>query len=294
MKNKYCTLSAILVLPALFMIWIGCATSETDRKSGMEGENETGMGQIITPPPATTEAESKKPADPPERGEVLFYTGEVWWITKAAAAREAHTTIAALDLAPGGGIKSRLTEDEDEVKQWMLQTTHNGTVDVLVLYGDVPGTIYPPGNALPDGSVAEKWLETTDGDTILNHADWAFWGGGKEKNREAGLQNIMDIPGITMWGQDTAMIVTNRGKALTPSLRNFSSDRPFHLDRLEGDWFAELILASDTGDERAARADPVIVRDGNLGRIAIVYQTQDEVNPKGTVAAEIIKNYLIK
>ena len=284
MKSKYCPLSSILVLPALFIIWVGCTTNETDRKSKMDGGNETGMGQIITPPPAT----------PPERGEVLLYTGEVWWITEAAAKREAQTTLAALDLAPGGGIKSHLTEDEDEVKRWMLQTMHNETVDVLVLYGDVPRTIYPIGNALPDGSVAEEWLETTDGDTMLNHADWVFWGGGNAKNREAGLQNIMDIPGITMWGQDTPMIVTNRGKALTPSLRNFSSDRPFHLDRLEGNWFAELILASNTGDERATRADPVIVRDGNLGRIAIVYQTQDEVNPKGAVAAEIIKNYLIK
>ena len=104
----------------------------------------------------------------------------------------------------------------------------------------------------------------------------------------------MDIPGITMWGDNTPMKVTARGKALTPSLRNFSSDRPFHLDRLEGDWFAELILASNTGDERATRADPVIVRDGNLGRIAIVHQTENEDNPKGRVAAEIIINYLMK
>ena len=24
----------------------------------------------------------------------------------------------------------------------------------------------------PDGSIAENWIETTDGDTILNHADY--------------------------------------------------------------------------------------------------------------------------
>ena len=67
----------------------------------------------------------------------------------------------------------------------MLETMDNGVVDVLILYGDIPGTIYPPGNALPDGSVAEGWLETPDGDTILNHADWIFWGREeREKQRE--------------------------------------------------------------------------------------------------------------
>ena len=227
-------------------------------------------------------------------GEVLRYTDEVWWITEAAAKRTSQNTGGSLARVPGGGIQSHETDDADEVRRWMLETMHNGVVDVLILYGDIPGTIYPPGNALPDGSVAEMWLETPDGDTILNHADWIFWGGGTAKNREGGLQNIMDIPDIVMWGQDTPMKVTARGKALTPSLRDFLSDRPFHLDRLEGDWFAELILASNTGDEWATRADPVIVRDGNLGRIAIVHQTENEDNPKGAVAAEIIINYLMK
>ena len=37
----------------------------------------------------------------------------------------------------------------------------------------------------------------------------------------------------------------------------------------------------------------MIVRDGNRGRIGIVYQTFNEVNPKGEVAAELISNYLL-
>ena len=41
----------------------------------------------------------------------------------------------------------------------------------------------------------------------------------------------MDIPGIDMWGDNTPMKVTVAGKALTPTLKNFQSDRPFHLDR---------------------------------------------------------------
>ena len=64
------------------------------------------------------------------------------------------------------------------------------------------------------------------------------------------------------------------------------------LDELRGDWFPEVIFASTTGDARVIRADPVIVRDGNRGRIAIVHQTENERNPKAEVAAEIIINYL--
>ncbi|MYK19105.1 hypothetical protein F4055_13235, partial [Candidatus Poribacteria bacterium] len=181
------------------------------------------------------------------RGEVLCYTGQTWWIGKAAAKRESLVTRESFALA-SGGIQSRETDDQNEVRRWMLQTMNNGVVDVLILYGDVPETIYPTGNGLPDGSVAERWLETPDGDTILNHADWIFWGGENQKNREAGLQNIMDLPHITMWsgrpeGDGIPMKVTAKGKSLIPSLRNFLSDRPFRLDELGGAWFAELILA---------------------------------------------------
>ena len=249
----------------------------------------TGGVKVLTYTVEASEAETLKYAV----GEVLRYTGETWWITKAAAKRTSQDTGASLAGAPGGGIQSYQTDNADEVRRWMLETMHNGVVDVLILYGDIPGTIYPPGNTLPDGSVAERWLETPDGNTILNHADWIFWGGRNAKNKEGGLQNIMDIPGITMWGGNDPMKVTADGRIFTPNLKNFSSDRPFHLDQLEGNWFAELVLASNTGDARATRADPVIVRDGNLGRIAIVHQTENEDNPKGVVAAQIIVNYLM-
>ena len=52
------------------------------------------------------------------------------------------------------------------------------------------------------------------------------------------------------------------------------------------------LLASNTGDAQATRADPVILRDGDRGRIAIVHQTAFKDNPKGEVAAEIMINYL--
>jgi len=226
--------------------------------------------------------------------DVLIYIGYAHWISIENAAVEAETTQSLLQTA---GIPTEITEDADYVRQWMLQTTSDGSVNVLILYGVMPTTIYPSGNIKPNGSIAENWIETLDGNTFLNQADWfGYWGQGNTEgylNDAGGLQNIMDIPGITMWGEDTPMAVTADGIALTPSLVDFQTDRPFHLDELQGQWFAEKIFASNTGDASATRADPVIVRDGDRGRLAIVHQTNHQDNPKGEVAAEIIINYLL-
>ena len=232
--------------------------------------------------------------------DVLIYTGDVWWITRSEAIAEAETTKRLLQSAD---IQSEITDNENTVKQWMLQTASDGSVDVLILYGLIPTTIYPPGNAMPNGSVAENWIETRDGNTILNHADYfGYWSTGNinqdgqvgVQNGHGTLQNLMDIPSIAIpvSGGNIAMFVATDGTVLTPSLVNFQSDRPFPLNQLQGDWFAEKIFASNTGDARATLADPIIVRDGDRGRIAIVHQTLLENNPKGEVAAEIIINYL--
>ncbi len=232
---------------------------------------------------------------------VLMYTGAVSWMSLDDANRQSQIT---KQLLASKGIQAEIVQTEDAVRDWMLQTTSDGNVDVLILYGTLPISIYPRFNSQPDGSVAENWIESTDGNTILNHGDYfGFWAGGHQEelgnqNGIQALQAIMDIPHITMWDfgleNNTPMIVTKDGKEVTPSLTNFKSDRAFHLDELTGNWFAEKVLASDTGTSQATRADPVIVRDGNRGRIGIVYQTFNEINPKGKVVAELIANFLLK
>lgn len=232
---------------------------------------------------------------------VLMYTGAVSWMSLDDANLQSQMT---KQLLTSKGIQAEIVQTEDAVRDWMLQTTSDGNVDVLILYGTLPISIYPPFNSQLDGSVAENWIESTDGNTILNHGDYfGFWAGGNQEelgdqNGVQALQAIMDISHITMWDggleNNTPMVVTKDGKAVTPSLMNFQSDRAFHLDELIGDWFAEKVLASDTGTSQATRADPVIVRDGNRGRIGIVYQTFNEVNPKGEVVAELIANFLLK
>ena len=96
---------------------------------------------------------------------------------------------------------------------------------------------------------------------------------------------MMDIPGIVMWDDNTDMKVTTEGKAISPTLTDYQSDRPFHTDQLDGDWEIEVSLAQN---DDGTRADPIIVRDGNLGRLIPTIQTNGGDAPKGAIAAEII------
>lgn len=217
-------------------------------------------------------------------GEVVIYTGTTQWIAKDAADEQANICVDMLNEA---GINNTLLTsdgDMDALATWMEDTTGDDGLDICVLYGDIPPTLYPQGNAQPDGSVAEAFIETTDGDAIINHADYMFWGLGN-RNAEGGLQNMMDIPGIVMWDDNTPMIVTDKGKEIAPSLPEIQSDRPFHIDQLDGGWEVEVSLAQN---EAGTRADPIIVRDGELGRLIPVIQTANGDEPKGAVAAEII------
>ena len=247
--------------------------------------------------------------------DVLIYTFRSFWITLDNVRMAADTTKRLLESE---GIEVRITDDDRYLRDWMLQTTSDGSVNVLIVYGVIPSTVYPQGNSQPDGSIAENWIETTDGDTILNHADYIAYNSDRDvtedvaegtivvteavgSNADGGLQNLMDNPHIRL-GRDATgqwirvnMIVTSDGTNLTPSLFNFESDRPIILNQLQGDWFAEKVFASDTGDAQATYADPVIVRDGNRGRLAIVHNTAsvEQGLLDGEVAAEIIYNYLL-
>ena len=69
-------------------------------------------------------------------------------------------------------------------------------------------------------------------------------------------------------------------------LTDYASDRPFHTDQLDGDWEIEVSLAQN---DDGTRADPIIVRDGNLGRLnSSDTDSNGGDEPKGAIAAEII------
>ena len=171
-------------------------------------------------------------------GFVSFYTGSTGWINKASADEQAN--IGSI-LLTQSGIKNKIyVSDADgaNLADWMQQATGNGQLDVLVLYGSCPSEIY--SNQQPDGSIAERFIESTDGDTIINHADYMFYVGWESStdpsspessgsyiwNQDQGLQNIMDIPSITMWPGGNSdwvdaidqCVVTPLGQQISPTL----------------------------------------------------------------------------
>ena len=242
-------------------------------------------------------------------GFVSFYTGSTGWIDKASADEQAN--IGSI-LLMQSGIKNKIyASDADgaNLADWMQRATGNGQLDVLVLYGSCPSEIY--SNQQPDGSIAERFIESTDGDTIINHADYMFYVGWESStdpssgessgnyiwNRSQGLQNIMDIPSITMWPGGNSdwvddidqCIVTPLGQEISPTLgllEDVFTYRPFHVNEIAGSsWQVEAVLAQSLD---GSLADPIILRDGNLGRLITCFQIENPAEPIGIIGAEII------
>ena len=211
------------------------------------------------------------------------------WFGQAAANREMQEIV---DNAQAPVVVFNAS-DQDGLADWLSNHTHNGVANLLILCGQLPDTIYAPGNTQVDDSIVEQFLD--GGNTIINTGDWIFYVvNGAGTNGAAGLQTIMDIPGVTVAGGDnTAVTVTADGQELTPSLQDFATDRPFHLDTLAGDWSTELVLAQNA---TGTLADPVVVKNSATGgRIGVFYQTAGQDNdPRGEVISEWINNWYLE
>ena len=221
-------------------------------------------------------------------GDIAISTDSNWW-GQAAADREAQEIV---DNVTGASVELFGDNDQAALADWVTAHTGDGVSDVLILCGKFPATIYPAGNAEPDGSIAELFLD--DGNTIINTGDWMFYVGTAGNNATEGLHNMMDIPGVDMSGagENIPCAVTAEGNAVAPSLQALQTDRPFHLDTLGGDWVPELILAQN---DDGTLADPVIVVNTVTGgRIGIFYQTNGQDNdPRGEVMSEWINNWYL-
>ncbi|MHC4085950.1 MAG: hypothetical protein ACYSU5_12180, partial [Planctomycetota bacterium] len=218
--------------------------------------------------------------------EIAISTQANWW-TQAAADAEMQEIV---DNVTAVSVERFTAGQHAALATWVTNHTGNGQPDLLILCGIFPATIYPAGNAQPEGSLAELFLD--DGNIIINTGDYMFYVGSAGNNDAGGLENMMDIPGITMWDDNTSVVVTADGQTYTPSLGNFQTDRPFHLDELTNNWSSELVLAQNGA---GTRADPVIVINSVTGgRLGIFYQTAGEdANPRGEVISEWINNWYL-
>lgn len=231
-------------------------------------------------------------AEAASKVDIFVYTETVQWIGQGQAQDQADILID--NIKGKKGIGEVVNDPAKVIEAWTKKHTVDKGHHIIVMFGDFPIEIYPNGKGdIKKGSVAEEFLDA--GNTFSNSADYFFWGKGG-RNEKEGLQNMMDIPGIVQWDDNTPMKVTKEGKELTPTLDDYGTDRPFHLDQLEGDWELEIAFATETGKGAGAtRCDPCIIRNTKTdARLIQVYQTNNGGDPMGDVISEVILNYYLE
>ena len=197
------------------------------------------------------------------------------------------------DNVTGVDVQLFTSNDQDALATWVSAHTGDGTPDLLVMFGIFPNSIYPAGNAQPDGSLAELFLD--DGNVIINTGDYIFYVGSNGNNDAGGLTNMMDVPAAAMWGDDsgsTLFTPTADGRLYTPSLTTLPTNRPWFPAQLAGtDWEVELILAQSAD---GATVHPAIMHNTVTGgRLGIFFQWSDDNQLRGEVISEWINNWFL-
>ncbi len=232
-------------------------------------------------------------------GDLALYTGPTNpdWISKDACRREADDMIKGLK-----GVFKNINDYGDKMEkdlgEWAKKHTGNKQVDVLILAsGTTPSSLYPFPNKEPDGSVIENFID--DGNVVINIADWIFYmsyeGGVRSADNGAnGAANIFDIPGLSFGSRNNNMKVNANGKKYLPSLKDFTSDRPWHVEQFKGtDWEVTTFAEAD-----ANNADPAVAVNKKTGGIIAAMIQKAWPNPpavednRGEVVVEFVKNWL--
>ena len=244
-------------------------------------------------------------------GDFAVYSGPTnpGWISDGAVEAIVNT------VTKHAGVKAMFDNidnygDGDEVgnksplAKWLVSHTNNGQTDVVfTACGTCPSSFYPFPNKEPDGSNIENFIEA--GNVHINVADWIYYmsyeGGVRSAdNGGAGAANVFDIPGLSFGNRGSDFEPTAEGKKYIPSLKNFDSTRPWHMEQFKGTPWKLVAFAVDKGDKNSA--DPVVAistedgKDGT-GMIAAMWQKDAPVwagkpDPRGIGVAEFMVNWL--
>ena len=190
--------------------------------------------------------------------------------------------------------------------RWIKDHTGNGQQDVLISSSaSTPSALYRFPNIDVDGSNIEKFIE--DGNVYISVSDYIFfasWENARQNswNWEAGAANVFDIPWVHFWppgghgAPSIPMTLTQEGKKYLPSsLKEFGSDRPWHLDQFFGtDWET---VAFATGENNPLFADPAVAINKEDGGIIVSMWHKAQPNwigtdPRGIGVVEFIVNWL--
>lgn len=193
--------------------------------------------------------------------------------------------------------------DLDALATWVTEHT-SGENHILILTGILPSTIYAAGNAEPDGSIVEEFLDA--GNTIINTGEYTFYTieGPDEINEDMALPNILDAPDAFVWQgiegwRDGAVTMTPTadGAKYTPSMVEYGTSYPIHVENYDGTpWELEIAVAENT--EEDLRVDGMIVNTETGGRLGIFIQAYvlDIPAPDiswGAVIGEFVANYYL-
>lgn len=219
------------------------------------------------------------------------------WITDGACRREADEMIAGLK-----GMFDKITDhpdgEEEALGTWAEAHTGNGQMDVIILAsGTTPGALYPFPNKEPDGSVVEEFIN--DGNVLINIADWIFYmsyeGGVRSADNGAnGAANVFNIPGLSFGSRVNGMEVNDNGKKYLPSLDDFTTDRPWHVEQFENtDWEVTTFAEAGPND-----ADPAVAVNTVTGGVIAALIQKAWADPgaaqdiRGDVVIEFVKNWM--
>ncbi len=240
--------------------------------------------------------------------DLAIYSGPTnpGWISQEAAIANGET------IANDADMKAifetiNIYGDGDEVGYdsplglWMQEHTGNGQQDVFIAAsGTAPSAIYQFPNADPDGSNIENFLE--DGNVFINVADWILYmsyeGGSRSADNGAdGAANVFDIPGLSFGNRGGPAVPTEMGQKYIPSLVEFQSDRPWHLEQFEGtDWEVTAFAVSNDDPDSADPAVAVNLTDGAI--VAAMWQKAQPAwegdDPRATGVIEFIANWLVE
>ncbi|HID57428.1 TPA: hypothetical protein EYP37_12910 [Candidatus Poribacteria bacterium] len=233
--------------------------------------------------------------------DMALYTGHTnpGWYAEAVMLQDAEKIMSELK----GVVKEIVSFNDDkldDLKAWAEANLKDGELDIIWLPGVIPSVLYPNPNKQPDGSLAEEWLD--NGNMFINCGDYFAYctyetGARGADNGEGGIQNIIDCPGMTMWGDNTPMKVTGTGKKYIPSLEDFLSDRPFHVNELNvnKDWEVVAIFASQGGSDDPAketRADPIVIHNKVTdGYLCILVQNAEPMRSHADNTIDFVKNW---
>ncbi len=223
--------------------------------------------------------------------DIAISTKSGWW-GQAAADQEMQDIVKNVK---GASVQLFTVNDLAALANWVTAHTGDGVPDLLIMCGNFPETIYRAGNAQPNGSLAELFLD--DGNTIINTGDYIFYVGTAANNDAGGLQNMMDVPAAAMWGDDslaTTFVPTADGRLYTPSLPVTPANRPWFPAQFNGtDWYFELILAQNSD---GTQVHPGILRNRVTGgRLGVFFQVADQFTDiRGEVISEWINNWYLR